>query len=162
MEQAILSWLNGTWLHFFVNDNPPVFGIFETIHFIGLCILFGSIMIVDLRLLGFMRGMPLRAVLKFIPVVIVGFSLNVISGLAFMCADPFNYWGNPAFKLKMFLIVLAGLNAIWFTLAEEKKILAMPDGAATDTLTKISAAASLIFWLSIITIGRMLPTFEVG
>ena len=72
--------------------------------------LVGGILIVDLRLLGYIRPIPVRAALAFLPFVIVGFVINLLTGIVFFSADPMMYWPNPAFKLKMFLILLAGLQ----------------------------------------------------
>jgi hypothetical protein len=76
------------------------------------------------------------------------------------CADPYNYWTNSAFHIKVILIVLAGLNLVWFVAVERRRVLALPDGAQAGLGTKISAALSLFLWFAIIIAGRLLPSFE--
>ncbi len=139
---------------------PWLFAALETAHFIGLSILLGAIFIIDVRLLGRLRMIPFRSVVKLIPFAIFGFGLNVVSGAGFFCSNPMMYWPNPAFKLKMFLVALAGLNAVWFAFAEERRVLRLDDHAATDTQMKVTAGLSLFFWFSVILLGRLLPTFE--
>ena len=82
----------------------------ESLHFLALCTLMGSLLIMDLRLIGFNRIIPLQAVHSLMPVAIVSFAINLITGLGFMFGDPYTYFANWAFWVKMILIVLAGLN----------------------------------------------------
>ena len=122
--------------------------------------LVGGILIVDLRLLGYIRPIPVRAALAFLPFVIVGFVINLLTGIVFFSADPMMYWPNPAFKLKMFLILLAGLNALIFTLIEHRHALALGEDDQATTFMKVSAGLSLSFWLLVLLLGRLLPAFE--
>ena len=159
-EADILQLFNNSWLGITVREVRWLFGAGETLHFIGLSMLIGAMIVVDLRLLGVWKRIPISAVLPFTKIAIAGFAINVISGLAFFCSNPFNYWSNPAFKLKMFLIVLAGLNVLWFELAERKKVVGLAVGGDTAMDTKINAGLSLTLWILIIIFGRLLPTFE--
>jgi hypothetical protein len=156
-EAAVLTWIENTWLGELTRGVPWMFAALETIHFIGLCILFGAVCVFDLRLLGWARAIPLGQAMKFIRLAIVGLLLNLVSGIALFSADPFNYWPNPTFQLKLFLIVAAGLNALWFELTERRKLEALPTGAAVDTQGKVIAAASLALWTAVILLGRLLP-----
>src|ERR1700722_19547422 len=70
------------------------------------------------------------------------------------------YWPNPAFKLRLFLILLGGLNALLFTVMEHRHVLVMGDDEDTGTFTKVTAGLSLGLWLCVILLGRLLPTFE--
>ena len=70
------------------------------------------------------------------------------------------YWPNPAFKLKMFLILVAGLNALLFTVMEHRRVLVLGEEEDAGTLTKVTAGLSLGLWLAVILLGRLLPTFE--
>ena len=156
-EAAVLGWFESTWLGEFVRNTFWVFPTCETLHFFGLSILLGALLMLELRLLGFMPQIPIRPALAFVPIAIGGFLLNLITGIFFFCADPFNYWPNPGFKIKMALILLAGLNALWFEFAERRKILALPEGADVGLQAKVIAGLSLALWVSIIVMGRLLP-----
>src|SRR5580698_4608213 len=111
-ELEILHRIRETWLGETVRESTWLFAAGETLHFIGLSMLVGALLVVDLRLLGFMRAVPIRSALAFLPFAIVGFLINLATGIAFFTNDPFMYWPNPAFRLKMFLILVAGLNAL--------------------------------------------------
>jgi len=120
----------------------------------------GGLLVVDLRLLGFIRRVPMRAALAFLPFVIVGFLINLATGIEFFVTDPFMYWPNPAFKLKMFLILLAGANALIFTVLDHRHKLVLADGKNTGAYVKLTAGLSLSLWLCVLLLGRLLPAFE--
>jgi hypothetical protein len=159
-EVEILHRIRETWLGETVRESTWLFAAGETLHFIGLSMLFGALLIVDLRLLGFMRTVPMRAALAFLPFAIVGFVINLLTGIEFFVNDPFMYWPNPAFRLKMFLILMAGLNALAFTVMEHRHVLVLKDGESTSLFTKVTSALSLTLWLTIMLLGRLLPSFE--
>jgi len=159
-EVEILHRIKETWLGATVRESTWLFAAGETLHFIGLSMLVGALLIIDLRLLGFMRTVPIRAALAFLPFAIVGFVINLATGIEFFVNDPFMYWPNPAFRLKMFLILVAGLNALIFTVMEHRRVLVLGDGEKTSLFTKATAALSLGLWLTVLLLGRLLPSFE--
>src|SRR5436853_7580070 len=116
--------------------RPPRFTLFP------YTTLFRSL-IVDLRLLGFLRRIPIRAALAFLPFVVIGFLINLATGIVFFSADPMMYWPNPAFKLKMFLILVAGLNALVFTFMEHRHALMLGPDETAGTVAKVTAGLSL-------------------
>lgn len=159
-EHDILAWIKDTWLGVATRDIPWLFPTFETLHFIGLCILLGGMLIVDLRLLGRFRDIAPGSVLKFSHIAAGGLAINLVSGIGFFTADPFNYWSNPAFQIKVLLLLLAFANILWFEIFARKRILALPIGEDTPFGTKLSGAVSLALWFTILIIGRLLPDWE--
>jgi hypothetical protein len=159
-ETDILHWIRDTWLGATVRQSRWIFATGETLHFIGLSLLVGGILIVDLRLLGFLRRIPIRAALAFLPFVIAGFLINFATGIVFFSADPMMYWPNPAFKLKMALILLAGLNALVFTVMAQRRVLGLGADDDTGRVAKVTAGLSLGLWLGVLLLGRLLPAFE--
>jgi len=157
---AFLQFAHDTSLGEFTRQNSWLFTLGLVLHFIGLCLLMGGMLAIDLRILGLIKRVPIGAVLALLPVAIVGFVLNLLTGIMFFCFDSFGYWSNPAFKLKMGLVLLAGLNALWFTLAAHRRLAATPSGFDTNAITKVSAAASLFIWFSVIFFGRMIVAFQ--
>lgn len=136
-EGEVLHWIKELPLGAAVRESRWLFAMGETLHFIGLCLMVGGLLIVDLRLLDFVRGVPMRAALAFLPFVIVGFAINLATGIEFFITDPFMYWPNPAFKLKLTLIMLAGLNALSSPLWTVATSLSLPM-ARTPALTSRS------------------------
>jgi hypothetical protein len=80
-----------------MRQEQDVFSVCQTIHFFGLCLLLGSLLVIDLRLLGLMKRTPVSAVLKFVPVAIVGFTLNLLSGICFLAYNAPLYATNWMF-----------------------------------------------------------------
>jgi hypothetical protein len=159
---AILQWLHDSGFGAFMRDKAWAWPLFETLHFMGLCTLVGSIGVLDLRLLGVAPQIPLKPAMKFIPIAIFGFAINLFTGIGFFCGDPFRYAINIGFQLKMLLVVLAGLNALWFEFAERRKLEALPDDVGADVQAKLIAAASLGLWIGVIIFGRLIPYVGTG
>ena len=157
-----LHWLNDSWLGGMTREYHYLFTICLVVHFIGLSLLMGGIGIVDMRLLGFPRQMPISAAMKFLPVAIIGFVINLLTGITMVSYDAIDYWLNPAFKIKMALLLLAGLNALWFTVAEHRKVLSQPIDQKMATAVRTSAALSLLMWFAIIYWGRMIVAFQAS
>jgi hypothetical protein len=159
-EGEVLHWIKELPLGAAVRESRWLFAMGETLHFIGLCLMAGGLLIVDLRLLGFIRVVPMQAALAFLPFVLVGFLINLATGIEFFVTDPFMYWPNPAFKLKLALIVLAGINAFVFTVLEHRRKLILADGKNAGSYVKLTAGLSLGLWLCVLLLGRLLPAFE--
>ena len=159
---GILTAIHDGWLGETVRDTAWIVPTLETLHFMGLCTLFGSLMVIDLRMLGIARFIPMGPAMSFIPIAIGAFIVNLLSGIGFFCSDPFNYYPNLSFRIKMLLIVLAGLNAAWFQFIEAPKIKSLPPGTPTTLRIKVIAALSLVLWIGVIVMGRMIPYLEDG
>ncbi len=157
------------WLVAFIAAHSPVttvmrtawaWPIAESAHFIGLCLLIGSIGTFDLRLLGVARRVPIAVVHQFIPWGIAGFALNVASGLCFLLTEPDQYLYNPSFHFKLLFITIAGLNAGMFYLTSYRTIFS--DRATLDAplRAKVIAAISLSAWIAVIICGRLLTFYR--
>ena len=144
LGQAMRQWL---WLY------PSV----EIVHIAGIALLVGSIAILDLRLLGFSRSLPVRRLAAHIlPWSIASFALIVPSGVAMFVAHAGDLLSNTVFAVKMCLILLAGANAGIlhagvFRSAGQWDVDVMPPLAA-----RAAAGASLLLWISVIACGRLL------
>ena len=139
-----------------------IFPALETVHFIGLCLLVGAMMVVDLRLMGVLRAGSVKSVLRFTRLAIAGFSINLLSGIGFFVSNPENYAQNPLFWAKMILVLFAGLNVFWFEWAERQSLLALPDSAEIPSRTRAVAGLSLGLWIGVIILGRLLPLLGIG
>jgi uncharacterized membrane protein len=130
----------------------------ETIHFIGLSLLLGVVLLVDLRMLGFMKGIPFSTLHRLLPWGALGFGINVVTGILFFIgAPPDFYVYNPVFIWKLALILVAGANALYFTVFEQ----AWTTGAG-DTppmAARVAAASGILMWVGVIFCGQMLPFF---
>lgn len=158
--EPLANWLADNWLHDLMVNISWMFPMMETFHFLGLTVLFGSLLLVDLRVLGFGKFINMREAMKFIPIAIVAFAVNLLSGIAFLCADPFSYFPNVGFQWKMGMIVIAGINALWFWFGEHKELTQLADGQDAPFRAKIIALISIFIWVIVIILGRMIPYME--
>ena len=151
LGQAMRQWL---WLY------PSV----ETVHIVGIGLLFGSIAVFDLRLLGLSRSIPVkRLAAHVLPWTAASFLLILPSGLLMFTAHASEFIDSPVFILKMCLILAAGVNAALFHAvvfrtadvwdSSEMRDLPPPPSA------RISAAISLLIWIAVIACGRLLAYF---
>ena len=142
-----------------MRDSVWLFPMAEVLHFMGLSLLIGSLLVVDFRLLGFCRSFPVSAVYRFLPLALAGFSINLVTGILFFFSDPFRYYPNIAFRIKMLLIILAGLNALYFALTVNRQT-AQTAGEDAGAAIKTVSALSFLFWIGVIILGRFIPYVE--
>ena len=128
----------------------------EAVHFIGLCLLFGVVLVVDLRMLGFIQGLSFTALHRLLPWAVLGFGINVATGMLFFIgAPPTFYVTNSIFFWKLALILVAAVNALYFTVIED--VWTMGDGDAPPMMAKVAAASGILLWVGVIFCGQMLP-----
>jgi uncharacterized membrane protein len=130
----------------------------ETVHFIGLSLLFGVVLLVDLRMLGFLKGIPYSTLHRLLPWGVLGFGINVVTGILFFIgAPPDFYINNPVFIWKLVLILVAGANTLYFTVFEQAWTLGAGD--TPPMAAKVAAASGILLWTGVIFCGQMLPFF---
>jgi len=129
-------------------------------HFVGLALLIGAVGILDLRMLGFAKQIPISSVHRLLPWAMLGFAINLITGvLAFTGMDQY-YTYDWAFWLKMLAILLLGLNAAAFYLTDAfHSVENLGPGDDAPPLAKFIAATSLFLWFAVITLGRYIQSF---
>jgi len=159
---GVIQVIAGLWPGHLVTADSWPFGFGQTMHYMGLCLLFGVMLIVDLRLLGLFKWLAVKSVLRFLPLALIGFLFMAASGWEFVTSNPSLYLTNPAFRMKMYLIALAGLNALIFTVVEHRRASLVGPGGETDLFTKLTAGTSLALWIAILFFGRLLQQFTVS
>jgi hypothetical protein len=132
----------------------------ESIHFLGLSLLVGTIGLFDLRLLGVAKRIPIAALHKLIPWGLLGYGINVVSGLAFLMTEPDQYIYNPAFHFKVLFMAVAGFNASAFYLTGYHRVTAPGAPADAPRSAKIIATISLCMWVGVIIGGRLLTFYR--
>ena len=111
---SFAAWLEATKLSWFINNTNWVWATCETLHFFGMALLIGCVGILDLRMLGVGKRLPVRPLHRLIPYGIAGFALNLVTGTIFFVGIPRQYMYNVAFIAKMSLIAIAGINVLFF------------------------------------------------
>ncbi len=139
----------------FVTDTPWMWPTCETLHFVGLSLLCGVVFLVDLRVLGVMRGVSFASLHRLLPWAALGFGLNIGTGMLFFVGIPGQYIHNPSFYWKIGLAMLAGLNALYFTMLDEPWSLGPKEDAPLTA--KIAAVSAMLLWIGVMYCGSMLP-----
>jgi hypothetical protein len=150
----LFEWLETTTIANTIRTVAWVYPALETAHYIGLAFLVGGIMLIDLRLLGFARRLPMRSMIGLLPWVWAGFIINATSGSLIFIYGAVNFSSNPSFRLKMVLMVLAGINALIFTLAAARSGDGWIESGQVPVPIKAIATASFVLWLGVVTAGR--------
>jgi hypothetical protein len=127
----------------------------ECVHLLGIGLLFGSIVALDLRLMGLSRSLALGGVARHtLPLAATGFALIVPSGLLMFTADATALAHHSAFQLKLVMIVLAGLNVLACHLGLLRALAEAGEGPRPAAVA--TGALSLLLWTAVIVCGRMI------
>lgn len=148
------AWVTAAAVAGFVNENPWVWSTCETLHFIGLSFLFGAVALWNLRMLGLMKNVPFTG-LPLLPLGMLGFAINVLTGMLFFIATPGQYTENIAFYWKMAFVLIGGANIIYLMLFDEAW--EAEPGADAPFPIKVVAGSTIFLWVGVIYFGRMLP-----
>jgi hypothetical protein len=149
--QDIAQRLSETRLSMALTDSTWAFPAIESVHVVAITLVVGSIAVVDLRLLGVAsRGRDARELIRSIlPITWSAFALAVVTGSLLFVANPISYAANFFFLGKMMLLLIAGLNMVLFHVFAHQHL--EREGAI---LPRLSGAASLILWTTIVAFGR--------
>jgi hypothetical protein len=157
------------WLVTTIQQHSPVaelmhtawaWPIAESLHFLGLSLLVGSIGAFDLRLLGVAKRVPIAAMHRLIPVGLAGFAINIASGSMFLLTEPDQYVYNASFHLKLLFLAVAGVNATTFYLTSWRTVFGDTAVYRAPLRAKLIAVVSLTAWIAVIVAGRMLTFFR--
>jgi hypothetical protein len=141
-----------------VNDHAFSWPTLEMIHYVGMAFLFGVATVLLFRMLGLMKGISFPALHRLLPVAIVGFVLNTLTGMVFFVASPQLYLAKQGFHIKIVGILLATVPILYFTMFDEPwKVQADGDVPA---MTKLAAVATFILVVAVMIYGRFLPWIE--
>ena len=140
---ALNRWAPIIWL----KTNAYAYPTLETMHIIAIAMVFGTLWIVDLRLLGVIRAIDARLLARtLLPWTLAGVALALLTGLTMFMSRIGDFIGNPAFIIKMGLLCAAGANA--------GVLHARGALDETSTITRFQAGLSILIWIAIISCGR--------
>jgi hypothetical protein len=134
--------------------------IAECLHFLGLSLLIGTVGVFDLRMIGVLKRIPLNALHGLIPWGVLGYGINLLTGLAFLSTYPDQYIHNPAFHIKVALMVVAGLNMAAFYATMYGKAVSGAPGDQAPPGARLAGGISLACWIGVIVCGRYLTFFR--
>jgi hypothetical protein len=152
---TVLNWLQHTWWAVGVKESDFAFPLIEGSHILSLSFSVGMVMILDMRLLRIsFRSQPVSQMMaQLMPWTIAGFAVMLLTGILLFCAQAVKVYGNVFFRIKMILMVLAGVNALYYQLRYYPKMAEWERGN-TPAGVRVVAVLSLLFWVGVITCGR--------
>jgi len=153
---ALLQSIERTGAAAFIKESTWAFPMIESIHVIAIALVVGTIATVDLRLLGLasMRRPYSELSGDVLPWTWGAFALAAISGALMFVSQPVAYFGNTAFRIKLLVLLFAGINMAVFQLITHRGV-ARWDRAATVPLPgKLAGGLSLTFWIAVVFFGR--------
>ena len=162
MLESLPQSIEGGAIYTMVTSTAWLWPLMEILHFIGLSLLLGALIIIDGRMLGFFRSINIHATHSLLPWVFVGFILNLVTGVLFFFGDPFRYAGHTGFQLKMVLVLVAGLNAALYYWKLHPVIGSWEANGDTTGLAKAVGAVSLVAWTGVLLLGRLIPYMSTG
>jgi len=159
--ETISNFLTSGGIDEFVASHDYAWPLGEILHFFGMALLIGTVGLVDARVLGIGKGIPIKSLEKFIPLGVIGFIINLLTGIMFVAGNPVGgpqeYLTNLAFQLKMLCVLVAGLNLLaFYALGIAKKANAVEPGGDAPLSAKVVAVISLLLWFGVIYFGRFI------
>ena len=136
-------------------NNVIWFVPWQTVHFFGYSLVFGTVLAVVLRIFGFWKSMPFSAVHRLLPLGVFGVAMNVFTGMLMLMADTFRYVNEITFVPKMFFLPIGAIAVLYFSLSD--RLFRVKAGEDAPAQAKWVAALLLISWVAVIMGGRLLP-----
>ena len=149
-DSGVYAFMNSAW------GWPTI----ESIHFIALSTLLATVGLFDLRALGVAKQIPMPELHRLIPFGVGAYLVNIVTGSMFFMSAPDQYMFNPAFRLKLACMAVAGLNVAVFYGAFERRLHGTAAGAEAPLPVKVIAAISLAAWVGVIVFGRLITMFR--
>ena len=152
------QWLDQTALGTAIRQSLWLFPAIETVHLIGMAALVVTITVLDLRLLGLAARQQSISKLaaRLIPLAWLGFAVQLVTGALLFSSEAVKIYGNPAFRLKMLLLLLAGGQAFLFQTFVSGKLPAWDERASMPVTGKLIGLSSILLWAGIVTAGRFI------
>ena len=153
-----IEWLASTSWSIALRESLYLYPWIESAHVLFIAIFFGTLLFVDLRLSGYaFKKLSISEMnRKVLPLSIIGFILMTFTGFLLFYAIPIRNYQNLFFRIKMFLMILAGINALYFHWKMNQESKVWDSNSFIPFSMRCSAALSLCLWSLVIISGRMI------
>ena len=151
-------WLGDTHYSVAIRESTWTYPIVESVHVLGLCLFLGFAMIWDLRLLGrTLKRVPVSELAgRLMPWTLAGFAIMVASGALLFYSNPVRFSENIFFQVKCAMLILAGLNALWFQVTAFRSMGTWDTAPVPPKIARSAAVISITLWACIVVAGRMI------
>ncbi len=158
---AIGRWGIDTGIYGLMMNTAWGWPITEAAHFVGLCLLMGTVGLFDLRMMGAVKGLSLAGLHRLVPFGIAGYALSALTGAFFVISSPLQYFYNHAWQAKMVLMAIAGVNmVVFYSTTTAKRVHALGPDDRVPLAARIVAIVSLTSWLGVVNSGRVITAFR--
>jgi hypothetical protein len=156
MLDQIFTALHDSAIGTVIRENGIVFPWIEVVHVMAITIVVGTIALVDLRLVGLAStNYPVSRLTKaLLPLTWIAFAIAFVSGALMFSSQPANYFANFAFRMKMVMLLAAGLNMAVFHLLTMRGISLWDNNARVPGAAKAAGLISMVIWVAIVALGR--------
>jgi len=139
-----------------IRENDLLFPLIESVHVVSICLVVGSILVIDLRLLGLASlNRPVGGITKAIlPLTWSAFAVAAVSGLLLFVSNATKYLDNGYFVAKVLLICAAGLNMVVFHGISAKDLPRWENEAALPLPARLAGGLSILLWVAVVACGR--------
>jgi hypothetical protein len=155
---AICKWLEQTSIAASVRESLWLFPIIETVHLLGMAAFLAIVVAFDLRLLGWaLRRQSVSDMAgRLFPWAWTAFAMQVITGALLFSSEAVRVSTNPAFKVKMILIGLAGIHALIFHWLVYRDVRNWDDSSMLPAKARIAGLISILIWIGVVAAGRFI------
>jgi hypothetical protein len=167
MEAFLRYWMRWPSVEHIIYQHLWAWGVGQSLHFVGMVLLIGTVGILDLRMLGMAKQFPVAGLKKLIPWGVFGFLLCLATGLFFVTGIYANINVHPYvvlmsdvfLQIKFVFILLAGLNLLaFYATGMSRAVDRLGAGEDAPPLAKFFAGASLFFWIAVMYFARLIPS----
>jgi hypothetical protein len=144
-----------------IRESENAFSIIESVHVLGVTMLIGTIALLDLRMLGVvLRPLAVTRIARAVfPIAWLGFAIMFVSGFLLFWAEAAKNYTNPAFRIKIILLALVGLNPLIFHTTIYRRVQEWEVQEVSPWRARAAAIASLTLWSGVIVAGRAIAYF---
>ncbi|MBI2795656.1 MAG: hypothetical protein HYX65_03000 [Gemmatimonadetes bacterium] len=155
---SALEWLAHTPWSVALHESQYVWPFTESIHVLTLTLFVGSAVMLDLRLLGLaLRDVPVSELTgRLLPWTRAGFAVMVATGVMLFYATPVTYYQSIFFRIKVVLLVVAGVNVFVFHTRTHQSVSAWDRDARPPRAARVAAIVSLVSWAGVVVSGRLI------
>jgi hypothetical protein len=154
----LLEWLASTRWSIALHESLFMYPLIESTHVIAITLFVGLAVMLDVRLLGItLKQVPVSEMLdRVLPWTKVGFVVMMVTGFLLFYAIPVRNYQNIFFRIKVIMLLLAGLNVWLFHERVEKRVADWDLDPIPPKAARVAAVVSLVLWASIVVAGRMI------
>ena len=152
----ICQWIFQTHMSVAIRESIWVYPILDVLHCVGILLVAGTIVVVDLRLLGVgLRRLPVSSVVgQVLPWTLSGFGFMFVTGSLLAWSEPVRLYHSLFFPWKLLFLAIAGLNALLFHFRIYRGVGAWDTTALTPARARLAGAVSIVCWICVIAAGR--------